>query len=72
MTKCSDIYTLVEASRIWTDIQYKLQDAWGFERDSNYHRFWDLPHCTCPVMDNNDAYPTKYTMVHSGCYHALI
>lgn len=48
-------------------IEFLLQDAWKFERNINYHKFWEAPHCTCPKMDNDDAYPTGYYVRHLGC-----
>lgn len=51
----------------WTTNQFSLQRAWGFEEDKNYHRFWDLPGCLCPKMDNNDNYPSGYYYVNFGC-----
>lgn len=50
-----------EYCKEWTNIQYRLQDAWKFEKNSYYHRFWEMRGCMCPKMDNDDAYP-------SGCY----
>lgn len=44
-----------------TELEFLLQDAWGFERNINYHRFWLTPQCSCARMDNEMAYPT-------GCY----
>jgi hypothetical protein len=40
-----------------TELEYAIQEAWGFPKDSTYHRFWETPHCTCPAYDNIDAYP---------------
>lgn len=40
-----------------TEIEYKLQELWGFKLDANYHRFWDVPKCRCPILDNCDRYP---------------
>lgn len=39
------------------EIECKLQDAWGFARDDNWHRAWLLPHCECPASTNRMAYP---------------
>ncbi len=50
-----------------TNIEFSLQKLWGFEPDKNYHRFWKLPQCTCPTMDNEDAYPTGYYVVNQNC-----
>ena len=40
-----------------TEIEYELQGLWNFPYDANYHRFWEAPKCTCPVIDNQDVYP---------------
>jgi hypothetical protein len=77
-----DVYDLMEAmdpetdkeelficSQKLTDIEFRLQEAWGFERNAKFHRFWDQPHCTCPKMDNNDTYPYGRYLIHSECYH---
>ncbi len=37
--------------------EFKLQKLWGFEQNKAYHKFWELPHCTCPKLDNIDSYP---------------
>ena len=50
-----------------TQIEYETQDAWGFARDKNFHRFWEVPRCCCPRMDNEDAYPTGYYVVNKSC-----
>lgn len=39
------------------NLEFKLQDLWGFERNIDYYRFWYVPKCTCPKMDNDDNYP---------------
>lgn len=51
-----------------TEIEYKLQELWGFTKDSNYHSYWfQCPKCTCPKMDNNDAIGTKYRYYDIDC-----
>lgn len=39
------------------DIEFLLQDAWGFPRNEDWHRHWEVPNCRCPPLDNMDAYP---------------
>jgi len=51
----------------WTENQYKLQKAWGFQEDGKKHRFWDIPACKCPKMDNDERYPTGYYVISEGC-----
>jgi len=40
-----------------TEIEFELQELWGFSKDKMFHRFWEYPKCTCPRLDNIDAYP---------------
>ena len=51
----------------WTENQYQLQDAWGFERDSRMHKFWEIEDCTCPKLDNGDSYPSGYYFTSEDC-----
>ena len=47
-------------------IENELQMMWGFEVNSLYHKFWMVPKCTCPKMDNEDWYPHKQ-VISGGC-----
>lgn len=46
------------------EVEYQLQDAWGFTRNSMYHKHWEIPGCSCGPLDNLDAYP--YMKYYSG------
>ena len=38
-----------------SDVELRLQDLWGFDRDPNKHTWWLRPkYCLCPKMDNTD------------------
>jgi hypothetical protein len=50
-----------------TDLEFKLQELWGFSEDAKFHRFWWTPKCQCAKIDNEDAYPTGYYTVNSEC-----
>ena len=41
-----------------------IQRLWGFDEDKSKIKFWTLPGCTCPTMDNEDMYDTD-NVVHS-------
>jgi len=47
--------------------EYRLQKVWGFPENSDYHRWWEVPKCKCPWMDNSDNYPTKYRIIRDDC-----
>ena len=50
-----------------TEIDFELQRTWGFEVNKNFHRFFDLPHCTCPKMDNEQRLGTNYLVLDGSC-----
>lgn len=52
---------------LWTDNQLRLQAAWGFTPDDTYHKFWRVPRCTCPQLDNEDRYPSKAMVISDAC-----
>jgi len=39
--------TMRELAYRATEIEYKLQDAWGFDRDSSKHYWNSVPKCCC-------------------------
>ena len=54
-------------------IEYQMQDNWNFDRDKFKHRYWyRIPGCTCPVMDNDDAWGTPYHIINNDCpFHGM-
>lgn len=52
---------------LWTVNEYRLQELWGFPKNAAYHRFWDAKGCTCPKMDNDDAYPSGHYVINQNC-----
>jgi len=50
------------------DLEYRLQELWGFRKDSRYHRYWfKAPKCTCPVLDNLDNLGTDIREISPFC-----
>lgn len=38
------------------DIEFSMQNAWGFDENANMHsRWYDDQNCSCPKLDNQDA-----------------
>jgi hypothetical protein len=53
-------------------LDFQLQEAWHFPQDENFHRFWELPHCSCPKMDNEDRWGTEYMIRSVECiFHGI-
>ena len=48
-------------------IEFKAQEKWKFEKNYNMHRWFDVPHCSCPKSDNSDRLGTPYKIVNSNC-----
>ncbi len=59
--KLRDLYSL------FIDNERRLQELWGFPLDDNYIKFWEVPKCSCPKMDNRDNYPYGYYVTVQSC-----
>lgn len=57
----------VQYRELWTENEYDLQDLWGFALNSNYHMFWNMKGCTCPKIDNEEAWGTGYYVYSKDC-----
>ena len=58
-------HTVKEIKEIHFDlhtISFAEQVALGFDKNKEYHRFWEWPYCRCPRLDNEDiiGLPGKY------------
>jgi hypothetical protein len=72
-----EIYDLMETTnktnelaaydKVLTQLEFRLQDLWGFDRNANFHRFWERPKCECPQIDNSERYGTSYSIVNMKC-----
>lgn len=50
------------------ELEYQLQEAWGFEANSDYHTWWyRIPRCICPRMDNSDPLFHGRRIYTQGC-----
>ena len=48
--------------------EFRLQEAWKFPLDANFHRYWyRAPKCTCPVLDNDERFGTKWHITSTYC-----
>lgn len=67
MEGTNDVPLLKALFEEWTEVQFDLQAAWGFKPDENYHKFWEVPKCTCPNLDNNDRWPIGHYIINQSC-----
>jgi hypothetical protein len=67
MKRLKNTEKILEAAQKATDLEFKIQEAWGFTKDSKFHRFWEMPHCSCPKLDNADSWPTGIYTYNLDC-----
>lgn len=48
-------------------IEATLQKLWKFDIDPSFYKFWNVPHCSCCKMDNNDNFPIGPYYVKLEC-----
>lgn len=50
------------------DLDYRLQELWGFPLDKAYHTYWyQINGCTCPKMDNQETLGTGRKWINQSC-----
>jgi hypothetical protein len=62
-----DVDTLRKLASIFTALEFEQQALWGFSQDADFHRWFDLPGCTCPKSDNVDRLGTPYSVIDLQC-----
>ncbi len=71
MDKTTNSKELKELYGIWykNEVSFygKLFKGGTRVNSENLVRFWELPHCTCPFMDNHDRYPYGHYVVNCSC-----
>lgn len=61
-------FELKECSKIITAIENLMQSAWKFPVHEDFHTHWyRAPHCTCPVLDNDDVMGLPYHIITLDC-----
>lgn len=66
--ECKDSKDIPKLIKDVEEIEFELQELWGFELDEKFHRYWmDCPGCSCPKMDNMDALGTGIRVTSSNC-----
>lgn len=64
-TTCKeDLKNLV---KIVTELEFSLQRSWKFTEDIKCHKFWEVPKCKCPQIDNNERWPHGYYVINNNC-----
>ena len=53
--------------KIITQIEFQLQKLWGFPQDRNFHRWFDVPKCSCPKWDNAESLGSDFRIINPNC-----
>lgn len=62
-----DVERIKELSEFLTELEFKLQGLWGFPKNADYHRWWVIPKCSCPKLDNDDNIGTPWKIYDDNC-----
>jgi hypothetical protein len=52
-----------------TNIEYDMQILYGEDENISFHRFWETPKCTCPIIDNIELYPFRHDSSNNTIYY---
>lgn len=58
---------LPKAAQKLQEIEFNMQEAWKFGKNAEFHEWYLIPKCTCPVMDNMELRGTKYNIFSGDC-----
>jgi len=67
MEKTDDPKILKGFAKIFEDLEYTQQELWGFGKDSKFHRWFEVPKCSCPKLDNLDRIGHKDNVINLSC-----
>jgi len=65
--KTKDSRKLKELAALLEELEFLQQGLWNFPQDRNFHRWFDLPNCLCPKMDNEDALGVDHRTTRLDC-----
>ena len=54
-------------AKIITQVEFQLQKLWKFNQNEDYHRWFEIPKCSCPKIDNSDYLGSGYRVVNPDC-----
>ena len=59
--------TLMKLAEEVKQNEFEIQKAFNFEPNYDFHRWWELPKCKCPIMDNQDWWGTSRNIHTADC-----
>jgi len=67
MEKCTKRESIMKLASDITTNEFKIQEAFNFEPNTDFHRFWEMPKCKCPIMDNQDLFGINRNIYVEDC-----
>jgi len=67
MENTDDPKELHDLAIVYEALEFSQQHVWGFPENRDMHRWWVVPKCTCPHVDNENAYGTEYRHINGNC-----
>jgi hypothetical protein len=67
MDHVENVKMLPKLAAVIEDLNFQMQELWGFNRDADFHHWYEVPRCTCPKMDNKDRFGTNQRIYSSEC-----
>lgn len=67
MHAISDPYELRRLAGLVETIEFEMQKNWHFPLDKTFHEWYNVPNCTCPIMDNEERRGTTYQIIDAKC-----
>lgn len=49
------------------EVEFYQQELWGFPKNADMHKFWEMPQCECAVEDNKEMYGTGHRVYADFC-----
>jgi len=67
MEQTDDTSHLKRFAKMFEDLEFLQQELWKFGADKNFHRWFEVPKCTCPILDNFDRLGSESNVVDITC-----
>ena len=67
MERSDDVATLKSFAAMFERLEYLQQELWKFGKDKNFHRWFEVPKCSCPVLDNLDRIGHEDNVINLSC-----
>lgn len=67
MERSDDTATLKDFAALFERLEYLQQELWKFGKDKNFHRWFEVPKCSCPQLDNLDRIGHEDNVINLSC-----